>query len=375
MATIESFDTVIVGGGQAGLAAAYYLSRQAGNFIVLDAAAQVGAAWQQRWDSLRLFTPARFDGLPGMPFPGADFYFPTKDEVAAYLQAYARQFNLPVRLNSRVSALIPQDGGYRLIAGDQSFQARQVIVASGAYQQPALPDFAQQLDPQIVQLHSSAYRNPRQLPTGDILVVGAANSGAEIAIELAQAGRQVWLSGRDVGRIPADPLGRWLGGYPYWWFISRVLSVSTPLGRKVRLQALRHGTPLIGVRPAQVLAAGVQRVLRTTSVSQGQLCLADGRRLPVNAVVWATGYRPDYSWIQLPIFEPSGYPRHARGVVPQAPGLYFLGLPFQTALSSPLLGGVGADARYITGQMRGVAPASRAANRPVEAVAGEAAPH
>ncbi len=343
----ERYSTIVVGGGQAGLAAAHYLALAGDDYLVLDAGPGFGYSWRSRWDSLRLFTPAKFNGLPGMPFPAADFHFPSKDEAGAYLEAYARDINPPVRFNSKVDSLARDDAGFVLDSGGRRFAASRVFVATGAYQEPWAPDFAVQLDPKITQLHSNSYKNPHQLLQGPILVVGAGNSGAEIAVELAEAGRDVWLAGRDVGRIPADRVGKLLGGRPYWWFISRLLSVDTPIGRRVQKASLTKGTPLIGLRPSSIREAGVRRVQRVTGVSQGMPILANGQQLEVSAVLWATGFRPNYRWIQMPVFDEHGYPRHDRGMVHDVPGLYFLGLPFQTSLSSSLLGGVGADAGII----------------------------
>lgn len=356
MSMEEALQTIVVGGGQAGLAAGYFLARKSGAageagssrvMAIFDENKRTGQAWRNRWDSLRLFTPAKFNGLPGKPFPKPDFYFPGKDEVADYLEAYAAQFHLPVRPGVRVERLARSEEGYRLLTNAGSFSARNVIVATGAYQKPYTPDLAQEIDPAIVQIHSSAYCNPAQVAARKVLVVGAGNSGAEIGLELARAGKQVWLAGRDVGRIPADQLGRVLGGRPYWWLISRVLSVNTPIGRKMRADILHHGAPLIGASPQAVTAAGIERVPRVAGAPGGQPRLEDGRSLAVEAIIWATGFRPNFGWIDLPVFDETGYPRHQRGVVPTAPGLYFVGLPFQTALSSALLGGVGADARYV----------------------------
>jgi putative flavoprotein involved in K+ transport len=351
MSMDESFQTIVVGGGQAGLAAGYFLAQRGEGFTILDENKRTGQAWRSRWDSLRLFTPAKYNGLPGMPFPGADFYYPTKDEVAGYLEAYAGQFRLPVHHGVKVEALTRRDPGYRLSTTAGSFYARNVIVATGPYQKPSTPAFARQLDPAIVQLHSSSYCNPQQIPVQNILVVGAGNSGAEIGLELARAGKRVWLAGKDVGRIPADKLGRVLGGRPYWWFVSRLLSVNTPIGRKMRAKVLFHGAPLIHVSRQEVVEAGIESTPRVSGVQVGKPQLEDGRSLPAEGVIWATGFRPDYNWIDLPVFDEHGYPRHRRGVVPEAPGLYFVGLPFQTALSSALLGGAGAEARDIVRQM------------------------
>jgi putative flavoprotein involved in K+ transport len=344
----ETYNTIVIGGGQAGLAAGYYLAQQHQNFAILDASARIGEAWRRRWDSLRLFTPAKFNGLPGMAFPADGYYTPTKDEAADYLEAYAKKFQLPVRLNTQIDRLERVGEDYRLEAGPQSFRTRNVIVATGAYQLPKIPTFASQLDPEVFQLHSSAYRNPDQFPTGRVLVVGAGNSGSEIALELCKDGRQVWLCGRDVGRIPADQIGKYFGGRPYWWFINQVLSIDTPIGRKMRGQVLHHGNPLIRSNRKEILQAGIQTASRLAGVSNGKPCLPDGQILEVEAVVWATGFRPDYRWIGLPVFDEYGFPNHQRGAVPGAKGLYFLGLHFQSRLTSALMGGVGKDAEYIT---------------------------
>jgi len=352
MAASGSIRTIVIGGGQSGLAAAFYLSRTSGDFLVLDAHPRLGEAWRLRWDSLRLFTPAKFNSLPGMPFPGAEFSFPTKDEAGAYLQDYQTRFQLPVLLNSKVESLTKTNGRFTVVGGGQTFTAQNVIVATGPYQMPHVPPFARELEPRIFQVHSNSYRNPAQLPDGDILVVGAGNSGAEIAIELAQAGRRVWLAGRNVGRIPANELGRLFGGRPYWSFISRVLSIDTPIGRKVRDKALRQGTPLIRLKPDEITSVGVSRCARVAGVNAGRPVLNDGKVLDVAGVVWATGFRSDYGWIRMPVFDERGYPLHFRGAIPQVPGLYFVGLHFQTALTSALLGGVSRDARYVTEHMR-----------------------
>lgn len=351
--TDESFQTIVIGGGQAGLAVGYFLARRGENFIILDENPRTGESWRNRWEGLRLFTPSKFNSLPGMSFPKPANYLPAKDEVADYLEGYATQFNLPVRHGIKVEALNPDGLGYRISANACNFSTRNVIVATGPCRSPHVPAFASELDPAIFQLHSSAYRNPQQIPARSVLVVGAGNSGAEIALELVGAGKQVWLAGRDVGRIPANsPLGKVFGGRPIWWFMSHVLSVNTPIGRKARANDLHHGTPLGRAQRQEIAKAGVDFAPRVSGIQSGKPKLEDGRVLPVDGVVWATGFRPDYRWINLPIFDEYGSPRHQRGIVRDASGLYFVGLYFQTALSSSLLGGVGTDAAYIVEQIR-----------------------
>lgn len=351
MSSNETFNTAVIGGGQAGLAAGYYLSQRGENYIILDENSRTGTTWRSRWDSLRLFTPSQNNYLPGMKFPKPDFYFPTKDETADFLETYARHFNLPVRYGIKVDGLYRNEGGYRLSAGEASYHARNVIVATGAFRTPFTPTVSQELPAGIFQMHSVNYRRPQDIPAQNVVVVGAGNSGAEIALELAKAGKKVWLAGRDVGRVPADKLGKLFGGKPYWWFLRRVMTINTPLGRRMKANVLTHGNPLVRTQREEVAGVGVEFTRRLTTTQEGRPQTEDGRTLPVEGVVWATGFKPDYHWINLPVFDASGRPRHERGVVPEAPGLYFVGLHFQTGLTSALLGGVGEDARYIVRQI------------------------
>ena len=354
----ERYETVVVGGGQAGLATGYHLARLGRPFVILDAGQRVGDAWRARWDSLRLFTPARYSGLPGMGFPAAAWHYPTKDEVAEYLESYAARFQLPVRGGVRVDGLTRQGDRYLVSAGERRFEAANVVVASGAYHHPLVPSFAPELDPGILQLHSSGYRRPAQLQEGGVLVVGAANSGAEIAVELSGAHR-TWLSGRHPGSEPTragSRLDRLLTP-PFWFFISQVLTVDTPIGRKLRPKLMGAGTPLARVRRRDIAAAGIERVPRTAGARDGLPVLEDGRALEVANVVWCTGYRPDFSWIDLPVTDDDGQPRHDRGVVAGQPGLYFVGLFFQSAVSSALVGGVGRDAEQIVARIAARKPA------------------
>jgi putative flavoprotein involved in K+ transport len=358
----ERFETVIVGGGQAGLAVGHHLARRGRRFVILDAQQRIGDAWRQRWDSLRLFTPARYDGLPGMPFPAPAWSFPTKDQVADYLETYAARFDLPVRTGVRVERLSSDGGRYLLAAGERRFQADQVVVASGAYQRPRIPAFAAELDPGILQLDPIRYRDPSQLPAGGVLVVGAGNSGAEIAFEVSRT-HPTWLSGPDTGHIPVRPGSSWdrLLTPPFWWFASRVLTVQTPIGRKVRPRALTTTAPLERVRPKELAAAGVERLPRTVAARHGQPVLADRRVMDVSTIIWCTGFRPDFAWVDLPVFDPDGAPAHHRGVVGSQPGLYFLGLWFLSAFTSSLLGGVGSDAEHVAEQIVSRQPDGRPA--------------
>lgn len=354
-------DTVVVGASQSGLAVGYHLKQQGLPFEILDACDRVGDAWRNRYDSLRLFTPRRYDGLPGMPFPGSPSSYPTKDETADYLEAYAREFELPVRTGVHVDRLSRAGDQFELSLDGSTMVADNVVVATGVYHQPTIPPFARDLDDGIVQLHSRDYRNRSQLQDGPVLVVGAGNSGTEVALDLAPHHR-TWLSGRDPGQEPS--LGR-LGGLGdralkavMWTVATRVLVVTNPLGRKVRDHFLDppRGIPLGGGRRKEVRTAEIERVPRTAGVEEGHPVLEDGTILKVANVVWCTGYTPDHAWIDLPLPMQYGFPVHERGVVESIPGLYFVGLLFLRSLSSVLLGGVGRDAAYIAEHIASARP-------------------
>jgi putative flavoprotein involved in K+ transport len=344
-------DTVIVGGGQAGLAMGYHLARRNLPFVILDAHDRIGDAWRHRWDSLRLFTPAWLDALPGMPFPAPPHTFPTKDEMADYLEAYAQRFDLPVRTGHRVERVERLGDGFSVRTQRATYHASQVVVAMATYQRPKVPAFADELDADIEQLHMRDYRNPAQLRDGTTLIVGAGNSGAELAMELASRHR-VLLSGRHPGHLPfrvEGPAGRALLVRAVTRFLfHRLLTTRTPVGRAVRPIVLRRAGPLIRQKPRDLGAAGVTRVPRTTGASRGRPLLADGRTLDVANVVWCTGFEPDLSWIDAPgVVDGEKEPRHHRGVVAEAPGLYFLGLHFLHAMSSAMIHGVDRDAAHL----------------------------
>jgi putative flavoprotein involved in K+ transport len=348
---LERIQTVVIGGGQAGLSVGYHLAQRGLPFVILDANQRVGDSWRHRWDSLRLFTPARFDGLDGLAFPAAPDAFPTKNEMADYLESYAARFSLPVRTRTRVTKLSKRDGTFIVDTDCGSIAADQVVVAMATYQASRIPGFAKELDPSIVQLDSGAYRNPAQLREGGVLLVGAGNSGAEIALEVARTHR-TWMSGRDVGQVPFR-IGSWVGRHLLAPFVLRVLfhrilTVDTPLGRKVRPGLLSRGGPLIRTRRSNLMTAGVERVARVTGVAEGRPVLADGRVMnDVANVIWCTGYHAGLDWIDLPVLDEHGEPRHERGLVLSEPGLYFVGLHFLYAFSSTMIHGVGRDASRV----------------------------
>jgi putative flavoprotein involved in K+ transport len=351
----ERVPVIVIGAGQAGLSVGYHLARRGVRFVILDAGERVGDQWRRRWDSLRLFTPARYDGLDGMSFPDHRDAFPTKDAMADYLEAYAARFSLPVRTRTRVDGLSRRGDRFIVRAGERTFETEQVVVAMASYQRPKLPAFASQLAPEVVQLHSSDYRNPSQLEDGGVLIVGAGNSGSEIALELARHGYRTWLSGRDTGHIPFRIDGvaaRYLLVQLVLRVVfHRILTTDTPIGRKVRPEAVSKGGPLIRVKPKQLAAAAVERVPRIAGVRDGRPVLEDGRALDVSNVIWCTGYHPAFSWMDLDIFDEHGEPRHERGVVGDVPGLYFVGLHFLYAMSSTMIHGVGRDANFIAGRI------------------------
>jgi putative flavoprotein involved in K+ transport len=340
----SSHDVVIIGGSQSGLAMGYHLAKQGTDFVILEAGRRIGDQWRKRYDSLELFTPARFSRLPGKPFPGDQNRYPTKDEMADYLESYAAAFDLPVQLNTHVESLSRDGIRYKITAGDRSFKADQVVVATGAERTPYVPPFAGGLDPSILQIHSSEYRNPTHLPDGDVLVVGVGNSGAEIALELA-ASRKVFLSGKPPGMLPKPP-------HPalasiVFFALHRIISRGNPIGRMVISKMASKGTPVEGITERDFTEAGIKRLPRTVEAEQGKPTTADGASLDIDVVIWATGFGLDFQWIDLPIFNSDGKPKHTRGVVEGQPGMYFLGLPFQYAASSALIPGVGRDAKYL----------------------------
>ncbi len=349
-AKTEHIHTLVIGGGQAGLSTGYYLAQSGLPFVILEAGERIGDVWRNRWDSLRLFTPARHDGLPGMAFPGPAHEFPTKDQMADYLESYANRFNLPVRTGVKVDGISRQGKRYVVSAGDRRFEAEHVVVAMAKYQNPKIPRFAAELSPEIVQIHSKNYRNPGQLRDGGVLLVGAGNSGADIALEAARD-HETWLAGRSTGHIPFRIEGLaarlFLQRFVLRVIFHRVLTIKTPMGRKARPKVLSQGGPLIRVKPQDLTAAGVHRVGRVAGARAGLPVLEDGSVLSVTNVIWCTGFQTGFSWIHLPVLDQDGMPKHEMGVACGEPGLYFVGLPFLYAFSSAMIHGVGRDAERI----------------------------
>lgn len=345
----KSVRTIVVGGGQAGLAVGYHLAKRRLPFLILDANKQVGDAWRHRWDSLRLFNPARYAGLPGLRFPARGDTFPTKDQVADYLGDYVHRFHLPVQSGVKVERLWQEGDRFLMAAGSQRFESENVIVAMANYQQPKVPAFAQSLDSQIRQLHSHDYRNPSQLKEGGVLIVGVGNSGADIGMEVVSS-HPTWISGKESGHIP------WaIESFISRFFLVRivrfighhVMTVKTRIGRKLRPRLLHQASPLVRVKPRELTKAGIKWVPRTVGVRNGLPLMEDGTTLEVKNVIWCTGYHHGFPWIDLPIFDEGGDPVHDAGIVNDVPGVYFVGLNFLYSMTSATLMGIGRDAERV----------------------------
>jgi len=340
-----SFDVVVIGASQAGLAIGYHIARRGVRFLILDAASDVGQVWRSRWDSLTLFTPAQYSGLPGMAFPSPKDTYPSKEDVASYLQSYVSAFELPVKLNAKVTSLTERDGKYLVRTADEGFTADQVVVATGPFQVPFVPPITRDLDDAVFQIHSANYRNPGQLPDGEVLVVGGGNSGFQIAEELA-ATRTVTLA---VGqRVPSLPQ-RLLGQDLFWWLSGigfMKVSTDSRLGRKLAKRDV-----LIGSSPKGLRRLGVAMRERLTNLMGRRALFDDGSEQGFDVIIWATGYRSDFSWIEIPgIKNADGAIVHRRGVT-DASGLFFIGLPWQHTRGSALIGFVKDDAAFIVAQI------------------------
>jgi len=358
----ERHETVIIGAGQAGMAAGHHLAKRGIDFVILEANPRIGDNWRSRWDSLRLYSPARYDSLPGLPFPGPRSHYPSGNEMADYLETYAAHEELPIRTGVGVRGVRATDGGgYAIETTDGSLEASQVVVATGAFQHPHVPQFASELDPGIRQLHSSQYRTPAQLADGPVLVVGVSHSGADVAHESARSGHRTFLSGKLHGQLPFSvDSRRGRIAWPIMKFVAwNVLTLRTPIGRKMAPEIRKGGAPLLRIRRQELLQAGVEmHGARTVGVQNGKPMLADGQVLDVATVVWCTGFRPDFRWVEPATIGEDGWPIENRGVVPTSPGLYFLGIPFQFGFTSMLVVGAGRDAAYVADRI-----AARAGSR------------
>jgi putative flavoprotein involved in K+ transport len=338
--TISRREVVVIGGGQAGLAIGYHLAQRDADFTILEAAGEPAASWRERWDSLQLFTSARYDSLPGPAFPGDPDRYPTRDEVADYLTDYARHFDLPVELNSRVRAVRRTNGGYLVELDDRAYEAAQVVIATGPFQTPFVPPVADSVGADVAQLHSVGYRSPASLPEGRVLVVGGGNTGFQIADELSGS-REVHLSiGSRQTPLPQRILGRDL-----FWYLDRTGLLRKTTESRIG-QRMSGRDTLIGSTPRRLRKRGVQLHKRAVGAVESNVRFDDGTNVDVEGIVWATGFRTDHSWVDAPVFDESGRPMHRRGVT-ESPGLYFLGLSWQHTRGSALLGWVKDDAEHI----------------------------
>lgn len=357
--TTQHIETLIIGAGQAGLATGYHLKQMGRPFLIVDSNEQIGDNWRQQWDSLKLYTPSKYDGLPGLPFPSDPWSFPGKDEVADYLEQYAVHWDLPVRTGIRVDALEARaGGGYTAALGVDTITCDNVVVATGTFgRTPNVPDFASDVDPSITQLHSSEYRRPNQLKPGKVLVVGASHSGTDIAFELALTHKTI-LCGRDCGQIPLRLETRgFRAAFPVMVFMARhLLTRRTPIGRKAMPEIRLHGGPMVRVKREDLAERGVERVLSRVTGVEGGLPLLDDKPVEVDNIVWCTGFKQVFDWIKVTIRQEDGWPAEFRGVVDDAPGLFFCGLAFQYAFSSMVLPGISRDAEYLARQIASRTP-------------------
>jgi putative flavoprotein involved in K+ transport len=344
----KCWHTVIIGAGQAGLSTGYFLKKKNTEFIILDKNEKIGDSWRNRWDSLLLFTPSQHDGLPGMPFPGPKGSFPDKNQMADYLKSYAMKFALPIQCNVKVNHLAFINNHYEIDSSEGMVFANRVVIATGTNPSPYIPALASNLAPKIFQIHSSQYINPESIPAGDVLVVGAGTSGVEIALEISKT-HTTYISGKPTFHIP-DKILRYAGEL-YWWLISNILTLRTPIGKKARKSIIGGGAPLIRVSSEELDIKGIKRLPRLTGVKNSLPQFEDENVLAVSSIIWATGYKPNFSWINMDISDETGWPKTRRGVSVSHEGLYFNGMPFQFGLTSGLVGGVGRDAEYISKQI------------------------
>jgi putative flavoprotein involved in K+ transport len=363
----QDFDVAVIGGGQAGLAIGYFLRQQGYRFVILERASESARAWRERWDSLTLFTSRRYSALPGLPFAGNQGGYATRDEVIAYLERYAETFELPVELNSEVTRLDRDDDGrFQLAVGGRTIVPEQVVVATGPFQTPYVPKLAEKLFDDLFQTHAVGYHKPGDVPKGTVLVVGGGNTGFQIAKELSATHAVVLSIGSQQKPLPQRLLGRDL----FWWLTkTRLLNktVESRLGRKLGMR-----DTLIGSSPREMTERyGVELKPRLVDAEGRRLRFEDGTELEVDAVIWATGYRPDYSWIKLPIFDGDGRLRHRRGVT-DVHGLYFLGLTWQHTRGSALIGFIKDDAEFIAAKIAGYRKSTRQAQAGTPAGAGAA---
>ena len=344
----KHWNTVVIGGGQSGLATGYFLKKLNNEFVILDENEKPGTSWRRRWDSLKLFTPSHHDNLPGMSIPGGRGSLPSKDDMADYLENYTSQFSLPLQSNVKVNSLVSNNNHFEIESSAGTFTADRVVVATGTHPFPYIPAVSRELSTDIYQIHSSSYINPELLPEGDVLVVGAGISGVEIALEVAKT-HKTYISGKPTFHLP-NLLLKYFG--ELWWLVvNNVLTTNTSVGRKARSRVLHGGGPLVNVSAEELEKEGINMYPRVTGSEEGMPQFSDGSSLKVSTIIWATGFKPDFSWIKMKVTDETGWPVTKRGVSSYYNNLYFVGMPFQYGLTSGLVGGVGRDAEYISKQI------------------------
>jgi putative flavoprotein involved in K+ transport len=347
--------TVVIGGSQSGLATGYHLKKIGEDFIILEASDKIGCTWAKRWDSLKLFSPPSFNKLPGWSFPSSKGGPDTKDEMAAYLAGYAEKLDLPVNCGVKVTAVGRAGKCFSLTTSAGSLTADRVVVATGAHQFPYTPAFSNDLDTDVFQLHSDDYRNPGLLPSGDIVIVGSAISGIQIALELYKS-RKIAVAGAPTYVIPRglSQISQKLD----WWLLQNILTIKTPMGRKIRTQFVKGGGAFHYLLQ-EMNESDIPRIGRIAGVKDGKLMLESGEKAEASVIIWCTGHRPDFSWIKENVTDEKGWPLTERGIS-SVDGLYFVGMPFQFGLTSSLVPGVGRDAGFISKDIEARRRSSRA---------------
>ncbi|GFN33268.1 oxidoreductase [Paenibacillus curdlanolyticus] len=340
---MREIDTLIIGGGQAGLAAGYYLQQSGVPCLIVDANERVGDSWRKRYDSLKLFTPRRYSALPPMAMRGKPWEYPNKNEMADYLEEYALALELPVQMNTHVTAVFKRQGQFIVETNQGTIVSNRLVVASGPFQKPHIPAFAEKLSTRVKQLHTSEYRHPGDMPTGRLVIVGGGNSGGQIAYECASTHKVVLSASKPINYLPYKVLGRSL----FWWYERIGLlrkGPETRLGSKLK----NKQDPLYGFELKKAIARGeLSLAPRAVDAEESTMIFEDGSRHETDGVLWATGFQSDYSWLQIDgSKDTSGMPLHEKGVSPVA-GLYYVGLPWQTCRGSALIGWVALDASRI----------------------------
>ncbi|MFI9019663.1 flavin-containing monooxygenase [Streptomyces griseus] len=339
-------DLIVIGAGQSGLATAALAPRHGfPRTLVLDAAEQAGGSWPRYYDSLTLFSPARYSSLPGMRFPGDGDRYPTRDEVVDYLRAYARRLDAKIHASATVTSVLPRDGAWAVRTQDGAeFAARAVVAASGAFHSPYTPDVPGSAEFARQSLHAADYRSPEPFTGRRVVVVGGGNSAVQIAAELGTVTETTLASRRPIGWMKQRPLGRDV----HWWF-KHTRFDTAPLSRlleKMPVSVLDDGHYRTALD-----THGVERREMFTRLTPDGVVWADGAKKPVDAVIWATGYRLTHPYLNgSGALDADGRPRH-RGGIATVPGLGFVGIEFQRSFSSNTLRGVGRDAAHVLTQL------------------------